>query len=264
MLAREGAIAEVIGRQLARTDGAVVPPEVVEKVIIDAEKEIAATLSGEQRAAAVSICVSGRGADLVEGVAGAGKTTMLRVVADAFERSGCQVFGTATSGQAARNLAQEAGISRSRTLASLIWRLDHGRLVLNERTVVVLDETGMTDDVDLARLAAYVELAGAKLVLTGDHHQLGPIGPGGALGALVARHHRSCTTSGRTGASSTNKSNGRSMSCVTATWARLSRGTHALPVRDDALQAAVDAWPPISQPGTRQGCTPGGGPTWPI
>jgi hypothetical protein len=26
------------------------------------------------------------------------------------------------------------------------------------------------------------------LVLTGDHHQFGPVGPGGALGALVARH----------------------------------------------------------------------------
>jgi len=46
----------------------------------------------------------------------------------------------------------------------------------------------MTDDVDLVRLAAYVEAGGAKLVLTGDHHQLGPVGPGGALGALVARH----------------------------------------------------------------------------
>ena len=46
----------------------------------------------------------------------------------------------------------------------------------------------MTDDVDLARLAAHVELAGAKLVLSGDHRQLGAVAPGGALGALVARH----------------------------------------------------------------------------
>ncbi|MGH9107242.1 MAG: AAA family ATPase [Acidimicrobiales bacterium] len=123
---------------------------------------------------------------MVVGVAGAGKTTMLRVVADAFGRFGCQVLGTATSGQAARNLAREAQIGESRTLASLTWRLDHGQVSLTEKPAVVLDEVGMTDDIDLARLAAYVELAGAKLVLTGDHRQLGPVGPGGALGALVA------------------------------------------------------------------------------
>jgi ATP-dependent exoDNAse (exonuclease V) alpha subunit len=113
---------------------------------------------------------------------------MLRAVAEAFERSGHQVPGTATSGQAARNLGTEAGIAEARTLASLIWRLDHGQIALNEKTLIVLDEVGMTDDVDLVRLTAYVEAAGAKLVLTGDHHQLGPVGPGGALGALVARH----------------------------------------------------------------------------
>jgi ATP-dependent exoDNAse (exonuclease V) alpha subunit len=145
-------------------------------------------LSEEQREAAVGICTSGRGAEIVVGVAGAGKTTMLRVVAEAFDSSGHQVLGTATSGQAARNLAVEAEIVESRTLASLIWRLDHGQLWLSEKTAILLDEVGMTDDIDLARLAAYVELAGAKLVLTGDHNQLGAVGPGGALGALVARH----------------------------------------------------------------------------
>ena len=79
----------------------------------------------------------------------------------------------------------EAGIGQSRTLASLIWLLDHGELVLSEKSVVALDEVAMTDDVHLARLAVYVELAGAKLVLTGDHLQLPAVGPGGALGALV-------------------------------------------------------------------------------
>ncbi len=70
-------------------------------------------------AAAGASAPRGAGAELVVGVAGAGKTTMLRAVADAFERAGCQVIGTATSGQAARNLGHEAEIGESRTLASL-------------------------------------------------------------------------------------------------------------------------------------------------
>jgi conjugative relaxase-like TrwC/TraI family protein len=120
VLARESAIAESLARQLGRTDGPVASPESVERAITGAEQSIGARLSDEQRAAVVDICTSGRGAELVVGVAGAGKTSMLRAVAEAFEGSGHQMLGTATSGQAARNLGTEAGISESRTLASLI------------------------------------------------------------------------------------------------------------------------------------------------
>jgi ATP-dependent exoDNAse (exonuclease V) alpha subunit len=113
---------------------------------------------------------------------------MLEVVAGAYERAGCQVIGTATSGQAARNLGDEADIENARTLASLMWRLDHDRAHLDARTVVILDEAGMTDDLDLLRLVVRVEQAQAKLVMVGDDRQLGPVGPGGATRALVERH----------------------------------------------------------------------------
>ncbi|MHB1930767.1 MAG: ATP-dependent DNA helicase [Acidimicrobiales bacterium] len=104
------------------------------------------------------------------------------------EASGCQVLGTATAGQAARTLADGADLGSSSTLASLVGRLDRGQLRLDERSVVILDEAGMTDDVDLARLTTHAQLAGAKLIVVGDHHQLGAVGPGGALAALAARH----------------------------------------------------------------------------
>jgi hypothetical protein len=188
VLARETAIAESLRRQLARSDAPAVTEAALGAAIVAAEADLGAQLSEEQRSAVLAICTSGRGAELVEGVAGAGKTTMLKVVAAAFAEAGCEVIGTATSGQATRNLSSEADIGESRTLASLIWRLDHHQLALVERTVVILDEVGMTDDVDLVRLAAHVEAAGAKLILLGDHRQIGPVGPGGALGALVSRH----------------------------------------------------------------------------
>ena len=38
-------------------------------------------------------------------------------------------------------------------MASLIWRLDHRQLSLSERTAVILDEVGMTDDLDLVHLS---------------------------------------------------------------------------------------------------------------
>ena len=188
VLAQERAIAEGLDRQLARTDAPVVGTGEVAEAMGRAEQELAGALSEGQRAAAEAICTSGRGAELVVGVAGSGKTTMLRVISDAFESAGYQVVGTATSGQAARTLGAEASIGEARTLASLTWRLDHHQLELSGRSVVILDEAGLTDDADLLHLAAHVETAGAKLVVLGDDRQLGSVGPGGALGALVVRH----------------------------------------------------------------------------
>ena len=46
------------------------------------------------------------------GVAGSGKTTTLAAVREGFESAGYTVLGTATSGQAARNLGEGAGSSR--------------------------------------------------------------------------------------------------------------------------------------------------------
>jgi conjugative relaxase-like TrwC/TraI family protein len=157
VLARETAIAESLGRQLSRSDAPAVTEAAIKKAIATAEESLGVQLSEEQLSAAIRIGSSGRGAELVEGVAGAGKTTMLKVVAGVFEGAGFDVLGTATSGQATRNLTQEAEIGASRTLASLLWRLDHRQLSMSEKTLVICDEVGMTDDADLVRLGAYVE-----------------------------------------------------------------------------------------------------------
>jgi conjugative relaxase-like TrwC/TraI family protein len=259
VLARETAIADSLGRQLARSDAPAVTEAAVQAAITSAEATVGAQLSEEQRVAAVSICTSGRGAELVEGVAGSGKTTMLSVVAAAFANAGYQLLGTATSGQAARNLSTEAEIGESRTLASLIWRLDHHQLTLTDQSAVILDEVGMTDDVDLVRLSAHVEAAGAKLICVGDHLQLGPVGPGGALGALVARHpgavhhlseNRRQHAPGEREALAALRDGdvGEAVSFYLG-----QERIHAEPSRADALQDAVDAWSADVAAGHRTG-----------
>lgn len=66
-------------------------------------------------------------------------------------------------------------------MASLLWRIDNDRLHLDNRTVVILDEAGMADDPSVLRLLSAAEHAGSKVVLVGDHRQLGAVGPGGTL-----------------------------------------------------------------------------------
>jgi AAA domain/TrwC relaxase len=249
VVAREVAIAESLARQIGRSDAPTVDTAGVERAISAVEEGLyGGSLGGEQREAVEAICTSGRGGELVVGVAGAGKTTMLRAVSAAFEEAGFRVVGTATSGQAARNLGKEADISESRTLAGLIWRLDHGQLSLDDRTVVVLDEVGMTDDIALARLAAHTEASRAKLVLVGDHRQLAAVGPGGALQAFVRRypdavHHLVDNRRQRDPEERRMLAELRDGDVSRAvSWYEEHGRVHPVSDRVGAVQAAVDAW----------------------
>jgi conjugative relaxase-like TrwC/TraI family protein len=144
-------------------------------------------LTDTHRRVAMGLMTGGHSLDVVVGIAGSGKTTTLSAVRAGYETAGYTVLGTATSGQAAKTLGEGAGIE-SRTIASLTWRLEHGTLALSDRHVIVCDETGMTTDVDVARLLGAVERAGAKMIVVGDDRQLDAVGPGGALTALIDRH----------------------------------------------------------------------------
>ena len=186
-LATEEAIAAVAERLAQREDKAAAAPEAVHAAIAAKQASLGRPLTDGQRRAAEAIATSGRGLDVIVGVAGSGKTTALEVARAAFEASGYRVLGTAISGQAARALHDHAGVE-ARTIASLVWRLEHGTLRLDEGTVLLIDEAGMTDDPAMLKLLAAVDVAGAKAVVIGDHRQLGAVGAGGGLEALVDRH----------------------------------------------------------------------------
>jgi len=248
VIAREEVIAERIATGLARTDAPTASPEAVAGAIAETEERVGASLAGEQRQTVEKICSSGRGVELIVGVAGAGKTMMLAAVAAAFEASDCVVLGTATAGQAARTLAAGADLGSSSTLASLVGRLDRGQLRLDDRSVVILDEAGMTDDIDLARLTTHAQLAGAKLIVVGDHRQLGAVGPGGSLAALVARHPDAVhhltdnrrQTDPRERETLEQLRDGDIGQAID--WYAEQGRIRPSARRDDALQAAVDAW----------------------
>ena len=186
VLTAERTIATTVGRLVGRP-GRSVPPPAVEGAVRAKEADLGGTLTTAQREAVEALCTSTGAATVIVGVAGAGKTTALDAAASVLEAAGWRVIGSSTSGQATRTLGEEAHIA-SRTLASLLWRLDHHQERLDERTVVIVDEAGMASDADLARLLLAVDRAGAQLALVGDPQQLSPVGPGGALAEIVASH----------------------------------------------------------------------------
>ncbi|SEM06028.1 plasmid mobilization system relaxase [Sphingomonas palmae] len=143
-------------------------------------------LSGEQRDAFDHI--TGRdGLASVVGYAGTGKSAMLGVAREAWEREGYQVRGAALSGIAAENLESGSGIA-SRTIASLEHGWAQGRDRLGPKDVLVVDEAGMIGTRQMERTLSHARDAGAKVVLVGDPEQLQAIEAGAAFRSIAERH----------------------------------------------------------------------------
>ena len=247
MLATEQAIEAVADRLVTREHAASVGRLATSLAIADKEAALGRPLTDSQRRAIAHVVTSRRALDLVVGVAGSGKTTTLDVMRAAYEGNGYRVLGTAISGQAARALHDEAGVA-SRTIASLVWRLEHHQLTLDERTVLLIDEAGMADDQAMLKLLAAVDVAGAKAVVVGDHHQLDAVEAGGGLEALISRHGPAAHVldenirqhdPAERGALDQLR-NGQVTEAID--WYRDNERLRTTPTRDDALDTAIAAW----------------------
>jgi hypothetical protein len=160
---------------------AVVRPEVVRQVL-----DRHATAGEDQAAMLRDLTQGGAGVALVVGRAGSGKTWTLGVAREAFELAGYQVHGCAPTGIALVGLADE-GFTDARTVDRLLLDLGRGRVELDARSVLVVDEAAMVATRKLAPLLGYAERAGAKVVLVGDDRQFASIQAGGGFRALRLR-----------------------------------------------------------------------------
>lgn len=139
-----------------------------------------AGLTAGQRAAAELILTTRHRIVAVQGLAGTGKTRMLRTVQ---RNAGMPwtIMGLAPSAAAAREL-EGAGIA-AETVAAFLTRNGSG---LNVNTLVVLDEAGMVSARDMLGVLRAVEEANARIVLVGDTQQLKAVEAGKPFAQLQA------------------------------------------------------------------------------
>lgn len=142
---------------------------------------------GDQQRDALAHITGKNDLAIVVGYAGTGKSTMLGVARDEWERAGYQVRGAALSGIAAEGLEGGSGI-QSRTIASMEYQWGQGRELLGPRDVLVIDEAGMIGTRQMERVLSEAERAGAKVVLVGDAEQLQAIEAGAVFRSLAERH----------------------------------------------------------------------------
>ena len=170
-------IASAVGRV---EDGVgVIDTSDVERVINAAARP----LTDDQAAVVAAVASSGRGVEVVEALAGTGKTYTAGVLRELYEQAGYQVVGVASTGRAARELTDQAWIP-SRTLDRLLIDIDELGETLPERCVLVFDEAGMAPTRSTARLLEHAERAAAKVIAIGDPGQLASVQAGGWLRAV--------------------------------------------------------------------------------
>jgi len=136
---------------------------------------------------------------VIEGAAGAGKTTTLAAAGDLLERQGHRLIVVTPTLKAARVAEQQVGAD-SFSAAWLIhqhgfrWdddgyrsRLETPRAQIDARArllpgdVLLVDEAGMLDQDTAHALLTIADEAGARISFVGDRHQLPAVGRGGVL-----------------------------------------------------------------------------------
>jgi ATP-dependent exoDNAse (exonuclease V) alpha subunit len=156
---------------------------VIQQTIDSQSQSQGFALSDEQIEAVHSVCQSSL--DIIQGKAGAGKSTSMQTMRLAYESQGFSVRGATVARQAALQLEKDTGIS-STTLASLLNELGKGNDKFKD-TVILLDEAGQLPTPDLCQLMQATHKAGAKLVLVGEQQQMDAISHGGSLRCLSQR-----------------------------------------------------------------------------
>jgi len=153
--------------------------------ISDAINKATITLSDEQQALVWTWLSSGDAVQAAVGRPGTGKTTTMGAAVSAWHSSGFTVLGAAVKGEAARKLAAETGLDAN-TVASYItkWTAT-GVNPLDNRTVLIVDESSTLSDWELQTLIEMTNDAEAALRLIGDVAQHGSVETGGSWGALA-------------------------------------------------------------------------------
>jgi conjugative relaxase-like TrwC/TraI family protein len=191
VLAAEARVLSLAGRGRGRGYGQ------VDGLLLDI-RLLASGLDPSQREAVRRLAGDGDFVSVLTAPAGSGKTHTLGVASAAWQAGGYRVIGLAPSARAAAELADATG-GRADTLAK--WLHNQTRLrsltadelawsLLDDRTVVLVDEASMANTLDLARLTSAAARAAAKVMLVGDPAQIGVVrGPGGMLAALAHAGH---------------------------------------------------------------------------
>lgn len=139
----------------------------------------------EEQVNAILHCTTNEGSvQIIQGRAGTGKTVSTKCIHDAYKEAGYSVVGGSTGWKAAKILEEDSG-AESEALAKILHDLKRQHRVLDDKTVLIVDEAGMVSTQDGHAAMKAVLNAGGKIILQGDTMQLQAVGAGGMMRTLM-------------------------------------------------------------------------------
>jgi conjugative relaxase-like TrwC/TraI family protein len=152
-----------------------------ERAVVRVNETDAEGLSPDQARAVTTIATSPWLVQPLAAPAGAGKTHSLKALRAAANRVGRTVVVLAPQGRAVDVAKNECAGDEAYTVDKALLELRRGRLTLDHRTIVVVDEAGLLGNNQLRELLTYTTPAATKTLLVGDAHQLSPVRKRGGM-----------------------------------------------------------------------------------
>lgn len=147
------------------------------------EKKQGFPFSDKQFEACVSVLTGTTRAQFILGWAGSGKSTAFgSIVSGLYDLVGYKtVIACAPSNNAADGLMEAAGTDKAYTPQRLLLDYSNGKIRIDSKTLIVLDEVSLLDIRTAAHLCEVVEKTGARIIFSGDPAQLESVGAGNFL-----------------------------------------------------------------------------------
>jgi conjugative relaxase-like TrwC/TraI family protein len=195
---RQGVILqEIDGRMMATTEGLQAEELTIARIAEPGQGVLAVGvpeglksghLNDGQFAAVVGLLESPSRVNLIEGPAGAGKSSLLSAYDRAMHEAGEQVIYLASTAKAV-GVLRDDGFKDTQTLARFL--LDEKMQTAAKGCRVVVDESSMIGHKDAVKLFGLAEKLDLKLILVGDRMQHGSVARG-ALHKLLTKHAHIC------------------------------------------------------------------------
>ncbi|OOQ57380.1 MobF family relaxase [Mucilaginibacter pedocola] len=139
-------------------------------------------LKGPQGAAIEYLLTSPHQVSLVRGVAGAGKTTMMRELTDHIKNTGKEVSVLAPTAEASRGVLAAEGFDDATTVAGFLKDKQRQENLYNN--VLIVDEAGLLGTTDTLSLLKVADSQNARIIFVGDTRQHTSVVRGDAMRIL--------------------------------------------------------------------------------
>jgi len=163
----------------------------IERIIKEVEKQNKITLAEHQNSAVY--CAMEKGATIITGGPGTGKTTIINTIIQIMDRLDQKVMLAAPTGRAAKRMTEVCGVE-SKTIHRLLESTfsesdDNMRFSKNEENpldcdLLIIDEMSMVDILLMQALLKALK-ANTRLIMVGDSDQLPSVGAGNVLHDII-------------------------------------------------------------------------------